>query len=83
MADPKTDKPTIEECQAAAKAAADPDGICSVTALIEGVTNHGVKYAKGVVFPMEHSLAAVHAWVGQVRIDPQIAQIPAEADKAK
>ncbi len=47
------------------------------------MTNHGVKYAKGVVFPMEHSLAAVHAWVGQVRIDPQIAQIPAEADKAK
>jgi len=58
----------IEEIRAACLKARDAAGDCQVKAVVDRVSNNGQVYQKGVVFPMEASLAAEHVRAGLVEL---------------
>ncbi len=59
---------TIEDLRKAAKDAADENGMCTVVATIDGVTDNGHTYAEGQEFHMHKDLVPPHAQAGQVKL---------------
>ena len=70
--------------------AADKNGMCTVEAMIDGVTDNGHRYPAGKVFHMHKDLVPSHVAAGQVRLaeggkkqqpEPATKQQPTLSDK--
>ena len=79
----RREKPELTGVAAEAERAADANGMCVVTALIDGVKDNGNTYDAGEELHMHKHLVPVHVAAGQVELQGTRDQGPGTRDGEK